>query len=122
MSEVGFEEIAPIVPVVDLDAALARYRALGFEADAYTGGARYGFVRRGKVSLHLTEWAEHDPKSTASAVYLYVSDADAVHAEWAGSGVEGRLTAPQDTDYGLREFAFVDVDGTLHRVGSRAQV
>ena len=26
---------------------------------------------------------------------------------------------PFDTEYGLREFAYVDVDGTLHRVGSR---
>jgi len=33
--------------------------------------------------------------------------------------VEGRLTDPADTEYGLREFAFVDVDGTQHLVGSR---
>lgn len=68
------------------------------------------------MSLHLTEWAEHDPARTASAVYLYVSDADAVHAEW--SGVEGRLGDPRDTPWGLREFPYVDPDGTLHRVGS----
>jgi hypothetical protein len=47
-----------------------------------------------------------------------VADADAVHAEWTASGVEGRITEPGDTEYGLREFAFVDADGTLHRVGS----
>jgi hypothetical protein len=52
-------------------------------------------------------------------VYLYVADADAVRSEWAASGVEGRLGNPVDTEYGMREFAFVDVDGTLHRVGSR---
>jgi catechol 2,3-dioxygenase-like lactoylglutathione lyase family enzyme len=111
-----FERVAPVVPVRDLDAALDRYRRLGFPVRAYTGGERYGFADRGGVSLHLTEWAGHDPASTASAVYLYVSDADAVHAEWTGA--EGRLGEPRDTPYGLREFAYVDPDGTLHRVGS----
>ena len=114
-----FERVAPVLPVLDLDAALERYRRLGFVVEPYTGGERYGFVERDSVSLHLTEWAEHDPGRTAAQVYLYVSDADAVHAEWAASGVEGRLTEPSDRAYGLREFAYVDPDGNLHRVGSR---
>ncbi|GGM57579.1 hypothetical protein GCM10011608_48070 [Micromonospora sonchi] len=116
--EISFDRVAPVVPVRDLDAALDRYRRLGFAVRAYGGGERYGFVERGHVSLHLTEWAEHDPARTASAVYLYVSNADALHATWAAAGVEGRLGDPRDTPYGLREFAFVDPDGTLHRVGS----
>jgi hypothetical protein len=71
------------------------------------------------VSIHLTEWAEHDPLRTAASVYLYVSDADALYAEWkALENLEGRLIAPRDTPYGLREFAYVDPDGTAHRIGS----
>ena len=114
-----FVSIAPVVPVLDLDAALDRYRLLGFEVHGYDGDERYGFADRDDVSLHLTEWEEHDPKRTASVVYVYVSDADAVFDEWKASGIEGRFREPFDTEYGLREFAFVDVDGTLHRVGSR---
>ncbi|MFE5287402.1 bleomycin resistance protein [Nocardia sp. NPDC056611] len=114
----AFESVAPVIPVLDLDAALDRYRRLGFTARAYEGEARYGFADRGGIALHLTEWSEHDPKRTASAVYLYVSDADALHAEWSAADLPGCLTAPADTDYGLREFAYVDPDGTLHRVGS----
>ena len=34
------------------------------------------------------------------------------------AGVEGRFVGPTDTDYGIREFGYVDPDGTLHRVGS----
>lgn len=49
------------------------------------------------MKLHLTEWAEHDPTRTASAVYLYVSDADALHAEWVAADAEGRLGEPRDT-------------------------
>ena len=114
--EISFARVAPIIPVRNLDAALERYRRLGFAARGYDGPERYGFVERGAVQMHLTEWAEHDPARTAAAVYLYVSDADAVHDEWAGA--EGRLGAPRDTPWGLREFAYVDPDGTLHRVGS----
>lgn len=116
--DVVFERVAPVVPVRDLDAALERYRRLGFAVRSYAGGERYGFVDRGQVSLHLTEWADHDPGRTAASVYLYVSDADALHAEWTASGVEGHFAEPHPTAYGLREFAFVDADGTLHRVGS----
>lgn len=76
--EIAFEDVAPVVPVRDLDAALDRYRRLGFTVRPYTGGERYGFAERGRVSLHLTEWADHDPTRTAATVYLYVSDADAL--------------------------------------------
>jgi catechol 2,3-dioxygenase-like lactoylglutathione lyase family enzyme len=117
--EITFKAVIPVMPVRDLDAALDRYRRLGFTVEAYTGGERYGFVERGGASMHLTERPEHDPARTASTVYLYVSDADALHAEWAGAGVEGRLGQPRDTPWGLREFPYVDPDGTLHRVGSR---
>lgn len=115
---VAFTHIAPVVPVRDLDAALDRYRRLGFTAHAYSGPERYGYAERGAVSLHLTEWKEHDPAKTGAVVYLYVSDADSLHAEWEKAGVKGRLTKPHNTPYRLREFAFVDEDGTAHRVGS----
>jgi len=115
---VAFRSVAPVVPVLDLEAALERYRKLGFSAAAYGGPERYGFVERGRVSLHVAEWSEHDPSRTGAHVYLYVSDADALHAEWSRAGVEGRLTEPHDTPYRLREFAYVDPDGNLHRVGS----
>jgi hypothetical protein len=114
----AFSDVSPVVPVTDLPAALERYRRLGFRVRAYGHGTGYGYAERGPVSLHLSEWDEHDPRRTGAHVYLYVADADAVHAEWTASGVEGHVSEPGDTEYGLREFAFVDADGTLHRVGS----
>lgn len=119
MPEIDFTSISPIIPVRDLDIALDRYRRLGFDARAYQGSVRYGYVDRGSVSMHLSEWAEHDPLRTAASVYLYVSDADAVYAEWtAFNDLDGRFVEPFDTRYGLREFVYVDPDGTAHRVGS----
>jgi catechol 2,3-dioxygenase-like lactoylglutathione lyase family enzyme len=120
MDEVTFSNVAPVISVRDLDRALARYRKLGFSAHAYEGPGRYGFVGRGSVELHLSESPEHDRRKDGAELYLYVSDADAVYAAWSGSGVKGRFVPPHDTPYGLREFAFVDRDGTAHRVGSPA--
>ncbi|HEX3793950.1 MAG TPA: VOC family protein [Acidimicrobiales bacterium] len=113
-----FDYVAPVIPVRNLDTALARYDRLGFTVQPYAGGERYGFVERGGIHFHLTEWDRHDPGSTAAQVYLYVSDADALHVEWAALGEFDRLSAVYDTPYGLREFSLVDEDGTLHRVGS----
>ena len=113
-----FERVAPVIAVRDLDAALERYRRLGFSTHPYAGSARYGFVDRGGVSLHLSEQRDHDPRRDGAVVYLYVSDADALRAEWAGAEVDGKLGEVEETEYRLREFGFVDVDGTLHRVGS----
>ena len=77
-----------------------------FDARGYEGPERYGFADRGSASIHLSEWAEHDPLRTAASVYLYVSDADALYAERkALENLEGRLIPPHDRPYGLREFA-----------------
>jgi len=114
--EVAFERVAPVIPVRDIDAAVERYRRLGFQVEVYSGPARYAFADRGPVSMHLHRWTGWD--RTGAIVYLYVSDADALHAEWSRAGVDGQFGDPFDTDYGLREFEYTDPEGTLHRVGS----
>jgi catechol 2,3-dioxygenase-like lactoylglutathione lyase family enzyme len=118
MDDVTFSHVAPVIAVRDLDRALRRYRKLGFSARAYDGPDRYGFVERDGVELHLSESPEHDRTRDGAEIYLYVSDADALYTAWSAAGVKGRFIAPHDTPYGLREFAFVDRDGTAHRVGS----
>ena len=59
--EIVFEEVAPVIPVRNLDAALDRYRRLGFAVRPSEGTERYGFADRGSVTLHLSESAAHDP-------------------------------------------------------------
>jgi hypothetical protein len=120
---VVFERVAPVLPVRNVTRALERYRGLGFEATAYGEGASdsdpiYGFLSWGPVEIHLSQFPELDPKTTTSACYLYVENADALYAAWAAAEVEGRLLPPSDTPYGLREFGYIDPDGNLLRVGS----
>lgn len=113
------QRASPILPVRSVMLATAHYRRLGFEVVAYAGdGEAYGFLRSEGAELHLSRFAALDPKANTSACYLYVRDADALHAAWQAAGVEGHFTPPADTPYGLREFAHIDPDGNLLRVGS----
>jgi len=116
MTEVIFERIVPVFNVRGVGAALDRYRRLGFmtELDEPAG---YGFVERGAVQLHLQPYDPDDPGRTGGLVYLRVSDAEALHAEWT-SAVEGRFMGPHNTPYGLREFVYTDPDGIVLKVGS----
>ena len=111
------DAMAPILPVRSLDAAVAHYSALGFSVTRYSGGG-YGYAVWDEAYLHLHQFVDHEPDGSTSAVYLYVSDADALFATWSSAGLGGRLVAPLDTDYGLREGAHVDPDGNLLRFGS----
>jgi hypothetical protein len=113
---VELERAAPIVPVPDVARAAEHYRRLGFDVDLYGDGTEYAFARRGGVELHLSIQTDHDRLTTAGALYVWVSDADALADEWRGAG--GRLVDPADTPYGLREGAHIDPDGNLIRFGS----
>jgi catechol 2,3-dioxygenase-like lactoylglutathione lyase family enzyme len=113
-----FNAIAPVFPVRDIDTAVEHYRKLGFEVRHYEGAAPYAFARRGSVQIHLSQFAEHDPATTASTAYVYVDNADALAEEWRSSGADGRFRDPIDTEYGLREGAHVDPEGNLIRFGS----
>ncbi|WP_114858603.1 bleomycin resistance protein [Azospirillum brasilense] len=118
---VQFERVTPILPVRDVRAALAHYRRLGFEASAYDDTVEepiYGFLAWGDVTLHVARVPDLEPARSTAACYLYVNDADALYAAWQAAKVDGRLTAPADTPYGLREFAHIDPDGNLLRIGA----
>jgi catechol 2,3-dioxygenase-like lactoylglutathione lyase family enzyme len=114
--------VAPILPSRDLAVTAAFYARLGFEQTGLWPD-EYLIVTRGDVGLHFFFAPDINPWTSIAGCYLYISDADSLFAEFSRLGLpaEGipRLHgAPQDTDYGLREFALVDSDGNLLRIGS----
>lgn len=111
---------AAVLPVGDLTRATAHYRDLGFDVEAYDGDAGYAFAALDDVRLHLAQVVDLDPTANTSAVYLYVTDADALYARWRQARVAGRLSPPVDTEYGLREGSHLDPDGNLLRFGSES--
>jgi catechol 2,3-dioxygenase-like lactoylglutathione lyase family enzyme len=118
------ERCVPILPSRDLEETLAFYERLGF---ANRGAPPlewdYLIIGRGDLWLHFTPAPDVDPLRTASACYCYVDDAQALYDVWAdvvvADGATGsRIVAPEARDYGMLEFAVVDGNGNLLRIGS----
>ncbi len=108
----------PVLPVLDVPSAAERFRRLGFDVELVDPDfAAYAFVRRDEVVLHLSGVEEH-PENGDVCVYLHVEDADELFTEWAQAGVDGRLSAPVDTPWGMREGNYIDPDGVLFRFGA----
>ena len=113
--------VAPILPSRDLEATKLFYKSLGFGQPQLWPG--YLIIRRGAVWLHFFHAPDIAPSTSSAGCYLYVDDADALFAEFErvglpSAGIPRLHGAPQDSDYGLREFAVVDLDGNLLRIGS----
>jgi catechol 2,3-dioxygenase-like lactoylglutathione lyase family enzyme len=126
----GLRRAAPILPVRDLDAALAFYERIGFETSRYDAG--YGYAQRERLILHLRVSPEVDPSANPSAAWVDVSDVDALHAEWLGLGLRvsagevdrtpeplGLISARvEGKPWGVREFAILDPDNNQLRFGA----
>jgi catechol 2,3-dioxygenase-like lactoylglutathione lyase family enzyme len=114
--------VAPILPSRDLAATSAFYERLGFEEVGLWPG-EYLIVMRREAGLHFFPSPSLDPYRSDAGCYLYVEDADSLHTEFSrlglpAGGIPCLHGSPVDTDYGLREFALVDADGNLLRIGS----
>ncbi len=144
--------MVPVLSVGSLPEVVAFYERLGLHVTADYDG--YVILATAPVDgdaaeVHLSQWDDHDPRTTANTVYLRVRDADALyqrlHDELAAAGrlyltpssgltpaltreLQAReeageeLTRLQEIDdkpWGQREFAVIDPAGTLVRIGSR---
>ena len=110
----------PILPSRALERTLAFYERLGFAGEIV--GDAYAIVERGDVELHFFRHEALVPAQSDFMCYVRVGDVDAWHAAFTPAGLPTagipRLTAPEDKPWGMREFALVDEDGTLVRVGT----
>jgi catechol 2,3-dioxygenase-like lactoylglutathione lyase family enzyme len=112
----------PILPARSLDATLAFYTRLGFAVGfRQDEPSPYAIIGRGSVELHFFGFADLRPEDSYAGCYLRVNDVDTLHHDWSALGLPGagipRLTAVSDKPWGMREFALVDPNGNLVRVG-----
>jgi len=120
----------PIFPSSDFDATVAFYSHLEFSE-----AARYGddyLIVAHPIGLELHFYPDKvKPRTNDHGAYVRfdsLDELDALYARWNGfantpafarlAGKIGRLHAAVDTDYGMREFALLDHDGNLLRIGS----
>lgn len=109
----------PTLPSRALPATLAFYRRLGFEGEII-GGA-YAILTRGDLELHFFAHPTLLPAESHFGCYLRVADVAALYRACQSAALprQGipRMDALEDKPWGMREFAVVDEDGNLLRIG-----
>jgi catechol 2,3-dioxygenase-like lactoylglutathione lyase family enzyme len=137
----------PILPTASMDRTVAFYRGLGFTVELYRDGGYAFATSTGRadgVILHFSLTDSLDPFVSAGMAYVTVDDVDALYAQIMATGLieeaitedgqsryttrelkdrwrQGlslaRISRPWDQPWGKREFAMIDPDNNLIRVG-----
>jgi catechol 2,3-dioxygenase-like lactoylglutathione lyase family enzyme len=110
----------PILPSRSLSDTLAFFQRLGFAGKIHHYGD-YAILTRGTVELHFFTHRELRPAESSAMCYIRVADVESIYRAFAAARLprEGipRQDALEDKPWGLREFAIVDPDGNLLRIG-----
>ena len=113
----------PILPSKDFDETAQFYAALAFREVGRWPRAYLILRREDDLELHFWSKPEVDAATNDVACYIRfdnAAEAIALYRAWASNvPPAGRLHPPKETDYGLVEFALLDVHGNLLRIGGR---
>ncbi len=111
----------PILPSRSVSDTLVFFRRLGFDGKICGGGDTYAILTRGTVELHFFTHRELRPVESSAMCYIRVSDAEGIFRAFASAELPRRgiprIDALEDKPWGMREFAIVDSDGNLLRIG-----
>ena len=81
----------------------------------------YAILTRGTVELHFFTHRDLRPAESAAGCYLRVLDVENIARAFASAKLPAKGIPRQDTltdkPWGMREFAIVDPDGNLLRIG-----
>jgi uncharacterized glyoxalase superfamily protein PhnB len=124
------QTIFPALRYRDAQAAIEWLeRAFGFEprmvVDGESGTVAHAELVHGDAMIMLgtarppdaDEYSAAAPPPGGSALYMVVADPDAHHERARAAGAE-IVRAPQDTDYGAREYSARDLEGNVWSFGT----
>ena len=110
----------PILPSRSLNDTLAFFQRLGFDGRIHAHGD-YAILTRGTVELHFFTHRELRPAESYAGCYIRVSDVESFYRTSASANLPRkgipRQDVLEDKPWGMREFAIVDPDGNLIRIG-----
>ena len=113
----------PTLPSRSVEATLEFYRKLGFDGKIWGAPYQYAILTRGTLEIHFFTHDTLLPEESSAGCYLRVADVDGLHQAFAAGQLSRkgipRMDAPEDKPWGMREFAVVDPDGNLLRIGQR---
>lgn len=111
----------PILPCRSVSATVAFYQRLDFAGGAHASDRGYAILQRGDIELHFFAHPDLVPADSFAGCYLRVQDVERIYSAFSASALPRtgipRMDRLEDKPWGLREFALVDLDGNLIRVG-----
>lgn len=117
----AYDLAIPTLPSRSVGATVAFYTRLGFEGGAHEQNSEYAILRRGAVEIHFFTHKELVPADSSAGCYIRVLDVESLYRSFASSQLPRtgipRMDTLEDKPWGLREFAVVDPDGNLLRIG-----
>jgi catechol 2,3-dioxygenase-like lactoylglutathione lyase family enzyme len=109
MQRAGGVDVAPTLPVSDMEAAIRFYGAAGLDVERYDDG--FAFVRYVDQSVFDLDLNEHArPPANAAGCYIITQEIDAWHGRFAAARLD--VTSVED------EFTLTDPSGNHVRVGT----
>lgn len=121
----AYDLAIPTLPCRRVDVTTAFYRKLGFEGGAHEFNSEYAILRRGAIELHFFTHKALIPAESAAGCYIRVLDVQRVYQDCAAAALPAtgipRMDRLEHKPWGLREFAIVDPDGNLLRIGQIIQ-
>ena len=115
----NFSHAATILPVVDVQRSVIFYtEKLGFDLTfSWEEPMTYAVLKRGGVSIHLTERGDHNtPSAQHCILYIFVYDIERIYEHCLQEEVEIKNSLGE-RDYAMKDFDIVDPDGYIITFG-----
>jgi hypothetical protein len=111
----------PILPSRSVAATAKFYKCMGFEGGEHEADSDYAILCKGTVELHFFTHRELVPSESCAGCYIRVTDVESMYRSCLAANLPSkgipRLEPLEDKPWGLREFAVIDPDGNLLRIG-----
>jgi uncharacterized glyoxalase superfamily protein PhnB len=110
---------ATVFVVSNIAKSIEHYRdALGFTVTfRYGDPIFYACLCRDEVALHVLAASQTKRLPGNGGICIFVKDVDLVHADLVSRGANV-IHAPQNYDYGMRDFDVLDLDGNQLTFGT----
>ncbi|MFM6128454.1 MAG: bleomycin resistance protein [Sphaerospermopsis kisseleviana] len=111
----------PQLPARSMERAAAFYRRLGFDFEVVSPNGDYAIAELGSLEVHFFLHQGLVPENSSFGCYFRVGDVAQLYAAFSRANLPGagipRITALENKPWGMCEFAIIDEDGSLVRIG-----
>ncbi len=111
----------PQLPARSMERMAAFYQRLGFDFEVVSPASDYAIADRGSLEVHFFLHESLVPSESSFGCYFRVGDVAALYAAFSAAGLPAygipRITPLENKPWGIREFAVIDEDGSLIRIG-----